>query len=96
MAQTQNAAAILTSMVFAPFCTLRQFVLTSLLLDNTDSVQGLGVGGQLRVLNLYRAMGESHPVTAPRLNLGDVLVFTKCTVHTCSGDTRAPGQYSYS
>ena len=82
-------------MVFAPFCTLRQFVLTSLLLDYTDSVQGLGVGGQLRVLNLYRAMGESHPVTAPRLNLGDVLVFTKCTVHTCSGDTQAPaGQYS--
>ena len=39
----------------------------------------------MRVLNMYRAMGETHPVTAPSLEVGDVLVFTKCTVHTCSG-----------
>ena len=36
---------------------------------------------------MYRAMGETHPVVAPSLSVGDVLVFTKCTVHTCSGDT---------
>ena len=47
--------------------------------------QGIGVGGQLRVLNMYKAMGESHPVVAPSLRVGDVLVFTKCTVHSCSG-----------
>ena len=47
--------------------------------------QGIGVGGQLRVLNMYKAMGESHQVVAPSLRVGDVLVFTKCTVHTCSG-----------
>ena len=39
------------------------------------------------MLNLYRAIGETHPVVSPSLRVGDVLVFTKCTVHTCSGDT---------
>ena len=62
--------------------------------------QGLGVGGQLEVLKMYRSIGETFPAEAPNLDVGDALVFTKCTVqsflisyfclynhqvHTCSG-----------
>ena len=39
---------------------------------------------------MYKAMGETHPVVAPSLKVGDVLVFTKCTVHTCSGTFIGP------
>ena len=45
-----------------------------------------GVGGQLRILNMYRELGESFPVVGPSVGVGDALVFTKCTIHSCSGD----------
>ena len=45
----------------------------------------LGVSGQLELLKFYNTLGENSPSYAPILEVGDVLVFSKCTVHTSSG-----------
>ena len=47
---------------------------------------GRGVRGQLEILELYRHLGESSDHFSPQLKVGDVLIFSKCAVHTCSGD----------
>ena len=48
----------------------------------------------MKILRMYRDMGQRLPTFSPSLNLGDVLIFSKCTVHTCSGDNslRLPRQ----
>ena len=47
---------------------------------------GTGVKGQLEILDMYRRMGETAEHWGPSLEVGDVLVFSKCAVHSCSGD----------
>ena len=47
---------------------------------------GKGVRGQLEILELYRQLGESSDHFSPRLEVGDVLIFSKCAVHSSSGD----------
>ena len=47
---------------------------------------GVGVGGQLSILNMYKHLGDTYPQVSPSLKVGDMVVFSKCTVHSCSGD----------
>ena len=47
---------------------------------------GSGVQGQLEILALYRHLGETSDHFSPSLEVGDVLIFSKCSVHTSSGD----------
>ena len=47
---------------------------------------GSGVQGQLEILALYRHLGETSDHCSPSLEVGDVLIFSKCSVHTSSGD----------
>ena len=41
--------------------------------------------GQLRLLEFYREVGETFPLVRARLEPGDVVLFSKCSVHTTSG-----------
>ena len=41
--------------------------------------------GQLKLLDFYRQVGETFPLLKTRLEPGDVVLFSKCTVHTTSG-----------
>ena len=41
--------------------------------------------GQLRLLQFYRQVGETFPLLRTRLEPGDVVLFSKCSVHTTSG-----------
>ena len=50
---------------------------------------GSGVQGQLEILALYRHLGETSDHFSPSLEVGDVLIFSKCSVHTSSGDNSA-------
>ena len=50
---------------------------------------GSGVQGQLQILALYRHLGETSEHFSPSLAVGDVLIFSKCSVHTSSGDNTA-------
>ena len=50
---------------------------------------GPGVQGQLELLSLYRHLGETSPHFRPSLSVGDVLIFSKCAVHSSSGDNTA-------
>ena len=41
--------------------------------------------GQLRLLDFYRQVGETFPLLRTRLDPGDVVLFSKCSIHTTSG-----------
>ena len=41
--------------------------------------------GQLRLLDFYRQVGQTFPLLKTRLEPGDVVLFSKCSVHTTSG-----------
>ena len=57
--------------------------------NGTWSRLGSGVQGQLEILGLYRQLGETSDHYSPSLAVGDVLIFSKCSVHTSSGDNSA-------
>ena len=48
------------------------------------SYQG-SLSGQLRILQLYQHIGNTFPLLRTKLDPGDVVLFSKCTVHTASG-----------
>ena len=50
---------------------------------------GSGLRGQLEILALYRQLGETSEHFSPSLAVGDVLIFSKCAVHSSSGDNSA-------
>ena len=54
--------------------------------NGTWAGHGVSVGGQLSILNMYKHLAHTRPHASPRLGVGDMVVFSKCTVHTCSGD----------
>ena len=53
--------------------------------DGTWSSYSKSVSGLISLLGLYNTLGESHPLEAPSLDPGDVVVFSKCTIHSTSG-----------
>lgn len=58
------------------------------MINNKSLTPGVGMRGQLNLLNMYKSIADSYPVYGPSLSVGDVLVFSKCTVHSCSGSNR--------
>ena len=53
--------------------------------DGTWSKYSNSISGLLALLGFYRDLGESHEVSAPTLEPGDVVIFSKCTIHSSSG-----------
>ena len=43
------------------------------------------ISGLLQILGFYKHVGETFPQVKPTLNVGDVVIFSKCTVHSASG-----------
>merc|ERR1712013_780388 len=52
--------------------------------DGTWSKYSNSISGLLALLGFYRDLGESHEVSAPTLEPGDVVIFFKCTIHSSS------------
>jgi len=52
------------------------------------------ISGLLQVLGFYKHIGETFPQVRPTLNVGDVVIFSKCTVHSASG-TNSLGRQRY-
>ena len=53
--------------------------------DGTWSKYSKSVSGLLALLGLYKDLGDSHEIEAPTLEPGDVVIFSKCTIHSSSG-----------
>ena len=64
--------------------------------NGTWSRLGSGVQAQLEILDLYRRLGETSDHFSPSLAVGDVLIFSKCSVHTSSGDNSARARVEHS
>ena len=43
------------------------------------------LSGQLRILQLYKHIGDTFPLLRTQLDPGDVVLFSKCSVHSSSG-----------
>jgi len=43
------------------------------------------ISGLLQILSFYKNIGETYESVRPTLNVGDVVIFSKCTVHSASG-----------
>ena len=43
------------------------------------------ITGLLEILGFYKSIGETYPIEKPTLHVGDVVIFSKCTVHSASG-----------
>ena len=47
------------------------------MVTNKTLATGEGMRGQLELLNMYKAIADTHPVHGPSLSVGDVLVRTE-------------------
>ena len=53
--------------------------------NGTWSQYSKSVSGLLALLGFYSHIGETHEVVSPTLEPGDVVIFSKCTIHSSSG-----------
>ena len=50
------------------------------MVTNRTLSTGVGMRGQLELLNMYKNIADTHPVSGPSLSVGDVLVLTQSPV----------------
>ena len=53
------------------------------MIANRSLTTGVGMRGQLNLLNMYKSIADSYPVSGPSLSVGDVLVSTQSSLSGC-------------